>query len=463
MAKLYARAASGVTGAELYNAIVVSTPALQNSGLPFVALDGDPSDLDNLDSRMVGDMLYNNIDLANQFVPALLNKVIVSFLQSKYYENPWSALEKGYYENGDIVEEVFIRMAKPKQFSPKQAEEEVFKRELPDVSTAFHKMNYQHYYKRSISIEQLRSAFSSWNELQNFVQALIENLYTSANYDLRQTMMYLVARSLLNGFVATENITAITNDQTARDAVAAVRGVSNLLTEMLPDYNYFQVPNYSNYADQVIIIDARVEGKVDVSVLAAAYNMDKAEFLSMHRLTTPGFGALDNARLALLFEGDSSYVAITDAEKTLLNAIPFAVFDRSWFQFYDKLNMMVNIGNPEGLYWNYDYHVWKILGVSPFANAVAFTTTAPSVTSVTVSPSAVTVSPGQQAQLSATVVTTGFAKQTVTWSSSNNKVTVDQSGKVTVLSDATGTATIKATSTADSTKSGSCTVTVATS
>lgn len=461
MAKLYARAATDVTGAELYNAIVVSTPALQNSGLPFVALDGDPSDINKLDSRLVGDMLYKNIDLANTFIPSLLNKVIVSFLQSKYYENPWSSLEKGYYENGDIVEEVFIRMAKPKQFSPKQAQDEVFKREIPDVSTAFHKMNYQHYYKRTISHEQLRSAFTTWDTLQSFVGSLIENLYTSANYDLRQTMMYLVARSLLNGFVSTEVITPITNDQTAKDAVASVRGVSNLLTEMLSDYNYFQIPNYSDYKDQVIIIDARVEGKVDVSVLAAAYNMDKAEFLSMHRLTTPGFGHLDNARLAILFEGDTSYKAITADEQTLLNNIPFAIFDKSWFQFYDKLNLMVNIVNPEGLYWNYDYHVWKILGVSPFANAVAFTTTAPGVTSVTVSPSAVTVSPGQQAQLTAAVVTTGFAKQTVAWSSNNDKVTVDNSGKVTVMSGATGTATITATSTADSSKTGSCTVTVA--
>lgn len=461
MAKLYAKAAAA-DARTLYNGLIIDTPALANGGMPFVALDGDIKDLEKLDSRVIGDLLYTNIDLANQFVPALLNKIVVTYIQSKYWENPWSSLEKGYFENGEIVEEVFIKMATPKSFSPKRAEQEVFKREPNGVLSAFHKMNYQYYYKRTISLEQLRSAFLSWEALDKFIRDLIQSMYTSANYDVQQSMMYLVARALLDGFIATHQIPApITDRDSARSAVAAARGISNLLTQMLPNYNYYNLPNYADYSDQVIILDAMVEGQIDVDVLSAAFNMDKATFLSMHRLITPGFGRLDHDRLAVLFADDPTYQPLTEAEQTLLNGIPFVIFDRNWFQFYDKLNVMVNINNPEGLYWNWDYHVWKILGVSPFTNAVAFTDQAPGISSVAVTPSAITVSPGQSAVLKADVTTTGFGKKSVVWTSNNANVTVDQSGHIKVAAEATGTATITATSTVNNTKKGTATVTIA--
>ncbi len=87
----------------------------------------------------------------------------------------------------------------------------------------------------------------------------------------------------------------------------------------------------------------------------------------------------------------------------------------------------------------------------------------PSVTSVAVSPKTASVEQGATEQLTATVVVEGGAAQTVTWSSSdtNNKVTVDNTGLVTVAADATaGDYTITATSTVDNTKSDTVTITV---
>ncbi|WP_222429929.1 cadherin-like beta sandwich domain-containing protein [Paenibacillus cremeus] len=97
------------------------------------------------------------------------------------------------------------------------------------------------------------------------------------------------------------------------------------------------------------------------------------------------------------------------------------------------------------------------------AYGTTWTPTASSVTSVTVSPSTASVVQGGSQQLTATVSVVGGAAQTVTWSSSDasNKVTVDNTGKVTVASGSTpGTYTITATSTADSTKKGTSTITV---
>lgn len=84
---------------------------------------------------------------------------------------------------------------------------------------------------------------------------------------------------------------------------------------------------------------------------------------------------------------------------------------------------------------------------------------APTVSSVTVAPSTLTLTVSNTGNLSATVNGDNNPSQIVTWSSSNTSVaTVSALGVVTAF--ATGTATITATSQLDSSKSGSCTVTV---
>lgn len=460
MPQLYERASTNFTGQEIYNGLIADSVLLQNAGMPFAAADGVANGVEN--SQQIGELLYNNINLANMFIPELLNRVALTLTQSKYWEDPWASLEKGYLGYGEIVQEVFIKMSKPHTYSPKQAEETVFQREIPDIATAFHQMNYQKFYKQTISNEELRSAFLSWESLVSFITGIIQNMFTAANYDSFQVKKYMIALALINGGIGTHQVPAITDKESAETAVADARAISRLMEIMSPNYNYMKVPNFVRPRDQVIILNAWAEGKIDVSVLAADFNMDKAEFLSMGRLITDGFGSIDMDRIEELFGNDSNYVALTTAQLTALNAVPFVIMDRSFFQIYDKFNGVTNIYNNEGLYWNYTYHVWKILGISPFANVMAFTTVAPGITSVTVSPSAVTVTPGQQAKLSATVVTTGFASQDVVWASSNENVTVSQNGTVTVQEGATGTASITATSAVDSTKVGTATVTVAT-
>lgn len=79
------------------------------------------------------------------------------------------------------------------------------------------------------------------------------------------------------------------------------------------------------------------------------------------------------------------------------------------------------------------------------------------ITSIVTTPASVTLTPGNTAQLTATVNSLGEVDKTVTWSSNdtNNKVTVDQNGLVSVTSDAAlGDYEITATSTEDSSKSG---------
>ena len=137
-----------------------------------------------------------------------------------------------------------------------------------------------------------------------------------------------------------------------------------------------------------------------------------------------------------------------------------AVVDEKFFMIFDNLNEYTEIYNAELLYWNYFYHQWKTFSTSPFSNALLYVPAEPSVTSVTVTPETATVSAGSSLALTTTVVTTGFAPQTVTYESNNAGVTITEGGVVQIDSDATGTATITVKSTFDETKTDTVAITI---
>ena len=408
--------------------------------------------------RQIGAIIMDYPALQNEFLSALVNRIGRVLITSKMYDNPWAFFKKGLLEFGESVEEIFVNIAKPFQFDPAVAETNVFKREIPDVRAAFHIMNYQKYYKATISNDQLRQAFLSWQGISDLIAKIVDAMYTGANYDEFQTMKYMLARHILDGHMYPVEIPAV-ETANMKSIVSVVKGVSNKFTFLSPNYNLAGVQTYTAKNDQYMLINSQFDATMDVEVLASAFNMDKAEF-SGRRVLVDSFGSLDTARLSELFAGDSTYVEISSDELKALDAIPAVLVDRNWFMIFDNFYNFTEQYNGEGLYWNYWYHVWKTFSVSPFANNALFIPGTPGVTSVTVTPSRSTVPAGQSVQLSANVVTTNFAPKSVTWSVNSEYATVDNSGKVTVLSTAPASTniTVTATSTYDTSKKGTATV-----
>ena len=419
---------------------------------------------DSLDSvRSIGNILMNYPALQNEFLNALVNRIGRVLVTSKMYDNPWNMFKRGMLEFGETIEEVFVEIAKPFEYDPETAESEVFKREIPDVRAAFHILNYQKFYKVTVQRDQLRQAFLTWDGVTDLITKIINSMYAGANYDEFLVMKYLVAVNILNGRLKAVQISDPSNVTNMKSVVGAIKSVSNGMEFMTTEYNQAGVHTYTDKRDQYIILTSDFDAVMDVEVLASAFNMDKADFMG-RRVLVDSFASLDNDRLALLFKDDKNYVPLTQDELDALATIPAVLVDRDWFMILDNLLEFTDQYNGQGLYWNYWLHVWKTLSVSPFANSAVFVPGVPSVTSVTVSPDTVTAGAGQTVLLTAEVVTANFAPQTVTWSVAKGaKATVDITGKVVISTDAkTGDKiVVKATSTFDSTKSATCTITVA--
>lgn len=410
--------------------------------------------------REIGAIIMDSPQLQNEFLSALVNRIGRVLVTSKMYDNPWSMFKKGTLEFGETIEEIFVNIAKPFQFDPNVAETNLFKREIPDVRSAFHIMNYQKYYKTTIQNDQLRQAFLSWQGITDLIAKIVDSMYTGANYDEFQTMKYMLAKHILNGRMYPVTIPAVT-EANMKSIVSTIKGVSNNYEFMSNKYNVAGVQNFSKKNDQYLLINSNFDATMDVEVLASAFNMDKTQFAGQ-RVLVDSFGSLDIERLNILFADDPTYTEISESDLQALDAIPCVLVDRDWFMIFDNFYNFTEQYNGEGLYWNYWYHVWKTFSVSPFANNALFIPGTPTVSSVTVSPANATVKAGQTISLSAVVQTEYFAPQSVNWTSNTEGVTVSKGGLVTIGADVSpGTSvTITATSVYDSEKSGTSTITV---
>lgn len=392
----------------------------------------------------------------NEFISSLINRIAKVIVTSKMYSNPWAFAKKGTLEFGETVEEIFVNIANAVPFQPENAYAENFKRNIPDVRSAFHAMDLQTYYPVTISEQQLRQAFVSMDGVTDLIARIVNSLYSAMNYDEFIMMKYTIAVLAYGGSIAT----VVQNENDTKADVKAIKKVSNAFRFMTTNYNISGVANFSDVTDQYIITTADFDADMDIDVLASAFNLSKAEFMG-RRVMVDSFGFNDGeiARLKNLLAKDST-VNLTELPNisTAMTTVKAVIMDRDFFQIYDNLTQFTENYVGSGLYWNEFLHVWRTYSASPFANVAMLIPTAPTITSVNVNgedaPSA-----GHMYTYLANVSATAFANKGVTWSVSEGAgaagtVTIDELGRLHTSKDAAGKWTVKATSVFDSTKSG---------
>lgn len=319
------------------------------------------------DIPKVGEVLYGYPALANQFINALVNRIALVRVNSATFNNAYAELKKGYLEFGETVEEVFVGIAKAREFSAEKAEARELKRTLPDVRSAFHTMNYRVQYPITIQDEDLRMAFLSINGVQDLIAKIVDAVYTAAEYDEFLLFKYLMIKAITSG----KMYPIAFNDADIKNAAKAFRGASNQLTFMSTKYNASGVHTTTPREDQYIFMDSTFNADFDVDVLASAFNMDKATFIGKLKLIDD-WTTFDSERFDVIMAGSDMIEPITQNELALMANVKAVLIDREWFQVYDNANRMTEKYVASGMYWNYFYNVWKTVSSSPFSNAIVF-------------------------------------------------------------------------------------------
>lgn len=319
----------------------------------------------------VGNPILNYTATMNEFISTLVNKVALTIVEDRIYENPLAILKGGYIPLGKDVEEIYTNPAKAVVYNM-EATTELLARTPPDTKAAYHRLNREDQYPVTITNQVLRRAFTSWDNMEALIASIVNSLYSGDNIDEYNYMKSLLGTAINSGFMNLNYTGApVTDEDSAKALVKAIKGVSGRMQFPSTAYNAYGLLNPGNTITtwtpknrQILFMTSDTLASVDVDVLAFAFNMDKAQFLG-RVIEVDSFGEYGLA---------ASTVAV--------------VADEGWMKVYDNLNEMSEFYNAKSLSWNYFWNHWQIMSYSPFANAVAFVAaakdTVPSITSTTV-------------------------------------------------------------------------------
>lgn len=460
------------SSAELLSYIINQTPILrENIDLPVQGQSINP----------IGKIIMNNVAYKNAFLNTI-NLIGLTVITRNNWRNPWEDFtDKGTLSWGQQVREVICDIADIYDYNEMlPVETDFIKTVVPNVLSYIHEINYQKFYKTSTSDEQIAMAFER-GDLFTLIDQIVNSLYEGYQYDMYLVAKYVLARRILEGTVTAYQISDFST-KTDREIVAEIKAQSNKMTFRSPNYNPAGIRKATSFDDQFAIVSSDFDARFSTNVLATSYFRSDADMKARLELTE-SFGTIDTDRLNEIFaKRDSSgdvtegyvagYTPLTSAELSALEEIPCVIVGRDFFQFYkwsfDNSSeglRKTEFFNPQTMKTNHWLHVWAVVSTSPFENALVITQTAQGVTSVTVSPSTATISAGNSVDLSATVVTTGFANKAVTWSVDSTAkaagITIDQNGRLTIPAGVTSVETVTATATSvyDSSVTGTATIT----
>lgn len=331
------------------------------------------------DAKEYGVVVLGNGDFYNQFT-GMLNKIAATRCYQHAVENNLELFNKGSIGPGAIVENYVVDYVLPDGYQASTANPgDCFKQNDPKIHYSLHPVNSKLVYTTTIKRAEVELCFNTVDGADNIIARIEERLTSSVNWDTFIMTKYTIARALLATDSLKRDIDTLTKE-TADDAVAAMKGVSNGMRFVSADYNEAEYPTLAPIDRQVCIMTSDANAKIDVYALAAAFNLEYKQLLGrLVMVNSFDFNEIEQARLDHIMEETADqglvveYVPFTEEEKAKLAAIKAAIVDESFFMIFDKLKEMESIRDPLHLSENLFYHVWKVYSHNPFAAAAYFT------------------------------------------------------------------------------------------
>jgi hypothetical protein len=190
----------------------------------------------------IGAGIMINKATQNDFITNLVDRIGLVVMKKATLNNPLKKFKKGSMPFGKTIEEIFTDITKSNKYDPSDAEQTLYKRTIPNVKTLFHERNRQEYYTQTIQDDSLKSAFTSWNNFDNFLTSIINAIYNSAEVDEYEYMKLLVDNYQSKGLFTVIPVTAPTTETATREFVKKLRATAKKMT--LPtgsrEYNALQ-------------------------------------------------------------------------------------------------------------------------------------------------------------------------------------------------------------------------------
>lgn len=290
---------------------------------------------------------YNPV--MNEFSDLFVNRIGLTVFQTNSYRNSLSPLKRGEQQFGGMVQEVQGGLIKAEHYDPNNTNP--FGAPKPDIEVNYYSMNRQDVYPMRYNRDQLRQAFIDDGGLSSMINDILAMPLKSDQWD-----EYLIMRNLVKGAHDTWTMPTVQvpDIATADDKEAAGKEIAVAMREhylMMRDfiktqYNPKHMPVSSD--ELVILGTPAFFAYFDVEVLAAAFQLDRANFIADRTIVVDDFD-------------------IAGAQAVLIDASAYICTD----------NLVANdtIYNPRTRDWISYLHHWGTYALSDMRNMLLFSST----------------------------------------------------------------------------------------
>lgn len=278
----------------------------------------------------------------NEFLGSVVEKIGRQQYSSKAYLNPLAKFKKGFISNANEIEEIYVARI---QGSNQDFEGvDTLKRVKPNVTTQYHKQNFGKCYTATVTDQQVRRAFTSEGGVKRLGDEIITQLKTGYEYD-----EYIAMRNnfcdLIEGTPAKRQITAVTNQTTAKDFVKKIK--KDISKMKFRNTEFATVERNCLPSDLVLVLRTGILAEIDVELLATAFNVSLTDLETM------------------VVEVDD-FPGHTKVQGMLLEKDALMVFD--------TLYNIEPQRNAKGMFTNHHLNVEKIISTSNMYNVAVYQT-----------------------------------------------------------------------------------------
>ena len=338
-------------GAKVFNVVRENASKVYMETIPQATSD-------NINT--ISNILFNDAyqPMLNEFVTNLINRIALTIVRNKSYNNPLAIFKKGSLPLGTDIQDIFTNPAEAEQYEySNTAMAKLLSITDPDTHVAYYRRNRQDLYTKTISREGLQGAFVSWDKFEEFISSITTSLYSGNYIDEFKYTKELIDGAYNQNKVIVETVTNPTDETSSKAFVKKVRALFSKLSFPSTEYNAYSkfsgakgtITTWTEPERIVLIIKADALAEVEVETLAQAFNLSYADM---------------KARIVQVDKFDN-------------DEIIGVICDESWLQIYDNVFRFDEFYNARVMAWNEYLHAWGTYAICPFANAVVLATEKP--------------------------------------------------------------------------------------
>ena len=217
-----------------------------------------------------------------EFLNSVINKVGKQIWSSKAYTNPLKRLKKGFIENANDIEEIYVARAMGTDYDPNGVD--TLKRVKSEVKTQYHTQDYEKSYTVSVSDKQVRQGFLTTGGVSKIADKILESLHTGYEYDeFNETLKVL--NELSTSAKYSKTVRDVIDLETAKEFTKEVKKDVKRFGRRSDTYAI--VENHAKPSDLILFLNEEWAVEIDVELLATAFNMSKADITEMTIIEIP--------------------------------------------------------------------------------------------------------------------------------------------------------------------------------